>query len=104
VLFVGRLERLKGADVALRAFAEAAAPHPDVRLLVLGGDSHAGGESEQRRLAGIAGELGIEERVSFLGSVPQDRLPAYYAGAEALLMPSYSESFGLVGLEAQACG
>jgi len=104
VLFVGRLERLKGADIALRAFAQAAADHPDVRLLVLGGDSHTQGESERRRLAGIARELGLKHRVSFLGSVPQDELPAFYANAEALLMPSYSESFGLVGLEAQACG
>src|SRR5205823_7139882 len=97
-------ERLKGADIALRAFAQAAADHPDVRLLVLGGDSHTQGESERRRLAGIARELGLKHRVSFLGSVPQDELPAFYANAEALLMPSYSESFGLVGLEAQACG
>ena len=104
VLFVGRLERLKGADIALRAFARAAAGHPDVRLLVLGGDSHIHGESEHARLGGIACELGIQDRVSFLGSVPHRDLPAYYAAAEALLMPSYNESFGLVGLEAQACG
>ncbi len=104
VLFVGRLERLKGADVALRAFAAAARNHPDVRLLVLGGDSHTRGESERERLAGIARELGIESRVSFLGSVPHRQLPDHYLAAEALLMPSYNESFGLVGLEAQACG
>jgi D-inositol-3-phosphate glycosyltransferase len=104
VLFVGRLERLKGADVALRAFAAAARHHPDVRFLVLGGDSHTRGESERERLAGIARELGIESRVSFLGSVPHRRLPDHYRAAEALLMPSYNESFGLVGLEAQACG
>ncbi|HEX6349804.1 MAG TPA: glycosyltransferase [Candidatus Dormibacteraeota bacterium] len=104
VLFVGRLERLKGADIALSAFAEATAGRPDVRLLVLGGDSHTRGESERRRLDAIAHELGIQDRVAFLGSVPQDQLPAYYGSAEALLMPSYSESFGLVGLEAQACG
>jgi D-inositol-3-phosphate glycosyltransferase len=104
VLFVGRLERLKGADVALRAFATAARHHPDVRFLVLGGDSHTRGESEHQRLVGIAGELGIESRVTFVGSVPHRRLPDYYMAAEALLMPSYNESFGLVGLEAQACG
>ncbi len=104
VLFVGRLERLKGAEVALRAFAAAAAPHPDVRLLVLGGDSHTGGESEMERLQSIARELGIAGRVAFRGTVPQRHLPLHYSASEALLMPSYSESFGLVGLEAQACG
>jgi D-inositol-3-phosphate glycosyltransferase len=110
VLFVGRLERLKGAEIALRAFASAAADHPDACLLVLGGDSFPTGdgvhglESECERLAGIASELGISGRVRFAGSVPHQQLPLYYAASEALLMPSYSESFGLVGLEAQACG
>jgi hypothetical protein len=55
-------------------------------------------------LQAIAGELGVSERVSFRGSVAQAELRVYYSAAEALLMPSYSESFGLVGLEAQACG
>ena len=50
-----------------------------------------------------AGQLGLAGQVEFCGSVPQARLPVYYASAEACLMPSYSESFGLVGLEAQAC-
>lgn len=104
LLFAGRLERLKGAEVAIRAFATVAPRHPDTRLLVIGDDSNRGGESEQRRLGGIAGELGVADRVDFLGSVDHERLPLYYSAAEALLMPSYSESFGLVGLEAQACG
>lgn len=104
VLFVGRLERLKGAEVALRAFASAAAPHPDACLLILGGDSDPGGESERERLAWIGDELGIASRLRFVGSVPHAELALYYAASEALFMPSYSESFGLVGLEAQACG
>ncbi|HEX6548928.1 MAG TPA: glycosyltransferase [Candidatus Dormibacteraeota bacterium] len=104
VLFVGRLERLKGAEVALRAFAQGAAGHPHARLLILGDDSHTEGESERERLRGIAADLDIRDRVSFRGSVPHAELPLYYSAAEALLMPSYSESFGLVGLEAQACG
>ena len=53
---------------------------------------------------GLATDLGLSGQVDFLGRVPQARLPAYYAAADACLMPSYSESFGLVGLEAQACG
>lgn len=105
LLFVGRLERLKGVEVALRAFAMAAdRRHPDVRFLVLGEDSQDAGESESARLRGIAEELGIASRVEFRGSVGHAQLPHYYAAAEACVMPSYSESFGLVGLEAQACG
>ena len=51
----------------------------------------------------LATDLGIASRVDFLGSVPHDELPFYYSAATACVMPSYSESFGLVGLEAQAC-
>ena len=102
-VFVGRLEPLKGVDVILRAFSllTAGGQHPSARLLVLGDDSGAG---ECERLRVLARELRIEERVGFYGSIAQNRLPAYYAAAEACLIPSYSESFGLVGLEAQACG
>lgn len=105
-VFVGRLERLKGVDLVLRALAliTAEGRHPNVRLLVLGEDSGAGGVSEKARLQDLARELGVAGRVDFLGSVPQPRLASYYAAAEAALMPSYNESFGLAGLEAQACG
>jgi len=105
-LFVGRLERLKGVDVILRALSlvTAGGRHPEARLLVLGEDSGTGGESERKRLMSLTFELGLSGQVEFLGPVPQSRLPVYYAGADACLMPSYSESFGLVGLEAQACG
>ena len=133
-VFVGRLEPLKGVDVILRAFARliAGGRHPAARVLVLGEDSRSpirdapiparprwpdgggaalsGGDcgpvadGEQARLRGLAGELGIADRVHFLGSVAQSRLSTYYAAADACVMPSYSESFGLVGLEAQACG
>ena len=105
-VFAGRLERLKGVDLVLRALARITADgrHQDVRLLVLGEDSGAGGVSEKARLQALAQELGIAGRVDFLGSVAQPRLATYYAAAEAVLMPSYNESFGLAGLEAQACG
>jgi D-inositol-3-phosphate glycosyltransferase len=105
LLFVGRLERLKGVETILRALALAAdRRHQDVRLLVLGEDSRDAEQSEKDRLRGLAAELGIAGRVDFLGSVAHHELPYFYAAAEACLMPSYSESFGLVGLEAQACG
>jgi D-inositol-3-phosphate glycosyltransferase len=105
LLFVGRLERLKGVETILRALALAAdRRHQDVRLLVLGEDSQDAAQSEKDRLRGLAAGLGIADRVDFLGSVAHHELPYFYAAAEACLMPSYSESFGLVGLEAQACG
>jgi len=103
LLFVGRLERLKGVEIALRAFAANAGGHPDVRLLIIGEDSRDAAESEKTRLKAIAAELGISERVDFLGPVAHHELPYFYSAATACLMPSYSESFGLVGLEAQAC-
>jgi len=105
VLFVGRLERLKGVEVAIRALALLGdRAHPDLRLVVLGEDSRDGDESEKERLKAVASTLGIRDRVDFLGSVAHHELPYFYSAANVCVMPSYSESFGLVGLEAQACG
>jgi D-inositol-3-phosphate glycosyltransferase len=105
LLFVGRLERLKGVEIAIRALALLRdRRHDDVRLLILGEDSHEGDESEKDRLKGIAAELGVRDRVDFIGSVAHHELPYFYAAADVCVMPSYSESFGLVALEAQACG
>ena len=105
LLFVGRLERLKGVEIAIRALALLRdREHDDLRLIVLGEDSRDGDESEKERLKAAASALGVRDRVDFLGSVAHHELPYFYAAADALVMPSYSESFGLVALEAQACG
>ncbi|HKC83980.1 MAG TPA: glycosyltransferase [bacterium] len=105
LLFVGRLERLKGVEVAIRALALLRdRAHDDVRLLILGEDSKEGEESEKSRLKAVATAAGVRDRVDFLGSVAHHELPYFYSAADVLVMPSYSESFGLVGLEAQACG
>jgi D-inositol-3-phosphate glycosyltransferase len=105
LLFVGRLERLKGVEIAIRALALLRdREHDDLRLIVLGEDSRDGDESEKERLKAVASALGVRDRVDFLGSVAHHELPYFYAAADALVMPSYSESFGLVALEAQACG
>ena len=105
LLFVGRLERLKGVDVAIRALALLRdRAHDDVRLIVLGEDVRDGYESEKERLKVVASAAGVRDRVDFLGSVAHHELPYFYAAADVCVMPSYSESFGLVALEAQACG
>lgn len=109
LLFVGRLERLKGAEVAIRALALLRGRQSELRLIVLGEDARNGAasvgeESEMERLKAIAAELGVRDRVDFLGSVAHHELPYFYSAADVCVMPSYSESFGLVALEAQACG
>jgi D-inositol-3-phosphate glycosyltransferase len=110
LLFVGRLERLKGVDVAIRALSLLRdRRHDDVRLLILGEDAREGGfqdgdESEKARLKAVASATGVRDRVDFIGSVAHHELPFFYGAADVCVMPSYSESFGLVALEAQACG
>jgi len=105
LLFVGRLERLKGVEVAIRALALLRdRNHDDVRLLILGEDSKDGDEGEKDRLKAVAADIGVRDRVDFLGSVAHHELPYFYSAADVCVMPSYSESFGLVGLEAQASG
>ena len=103
--FVGRLQPLKGPDVAVRALAELRASRPDldVELLVVGGPS-GNGQDEPERLTALAAELGIADRVHFMAAQPREPLADVYRAADLLLVPSRSESFGLVALEAQACG
>ncbi|HEX6399230.1 MAG TPA: D-inositol-3-phosphate glycosyltransferase [Actinomycetota bacterium] len=107
-LFVGRLQPHKGPDVAIRTIAEAVARDPvaseDLVLGIVGGPSgeHAG--AELGRLMELAGALGVSDRVVLFPPQPHRRLAEFYAAADVVLMPSRSESFGLVALEAQACG
>lgn len=109
VLFVGRLQTHKGPDIAIRTLAEAVARDPEatrnVVLAVVGGPS-GGTEhgADVARLLDLATALGVGERVIFFPPQPQERLADFYAAADAVLVPSRSESFGLVALEAQACG
>jgi D-inositol-3-phosphate glycosyltransferase len=108
-LFVGRLQPFKGPDVAIRAFAMAIARAPestrDIVLWVVGGPSgEPSGRDEVAHLSSLAASLGVAERVAFFPPQPHERLADFYSAAEAVLVPSRSESFGLVALEAQACG
>jgi D-inositol-3-phosphate glycosyltransferase len=101
VLFVGRIQGHKGVDVAIDSVARL---DPDVALLVVGGPSGTGGEDELSRLEKRTADLGLTDRVVFVPPQPHDQLAAFYRAADVLVMPSRSESFGLVAAEAQACG
>jgi len=110
VLFVGRIEPLKGIDILLRALALVAAgtaEQDDLSLIVVGGAPGAGAVEVQRELARLdrlRAELGIEHLVTFQGAQNQDTLVYYYAAADVVVVPSHYESFGMVALEAMACG
>jgi D-inositol-3-phosphate glycosyltransferase len=103
LLFVGRIQPLKGADVAVRALV-ALDDFPSARLVVVGGPSGRDGEAEMVRLRELVGECGLDERVVFVPPRPHCGLATYYRAADVCLVPSRSESFGLVALEAAACG
>jgi D-inositol-3-phosphate glycosyltransferase len=100
VLFVGRIQRHKGIDVAVRAVHEVANAH----LLIVGGPSGDHGSAELDYLMGLIADLGLSDRVQFIPPQPHDQLADFYRAADTLVMPSRSESFGLVAVEAQACG
>jgi len=103
LLFVGRIQRLKGLEVLLRAFAQLG--DLDARVLVVGGQPSTSHESREiARLQHLTQRLHIAERVTFSGAVSHERLPLYYAAADATVMPSSYESFGLVAVESLACG
>jgi len=102
LLFVGRIQPLKGLDVAVRALA--ALGRPDARLVVVGGASGAGGTAEVDRVAKLVAELGVTDQIRMVAPVPHHLLSTYYRAADVVLVPSRSESFGLVALEAAACG
>ena len=102
LLFVGRIQPLKGVDRALRALAEL--PDPRALLVVVGGPSGADGEDEVARLKALAQQLGIVDRVRWVSPQPHGALASWYRAADVCLVPSRTESFGLVALEAAACG
>ena len=104
VLAVCRIQRLKGLDLLVRALAQLGRPGgvPGVELLIAGGVEQAA--SEVGRLRDVAQGLGVGERLRFVGAVPHERLPLYYASADVLAVPSFYESFGLAAVEAMAAG
>ena len=102
LLFVGRIQPLKGVDVAVRTLAKL--DRGDARLVVVGGASGREGPVEERRIRCLVGDLGLTDRVHFVPPQSHHSLSTWYRAADVLVMPSRSESFGLVALEAAACG
>ena len=104
LLYVGRIAPIKGLATLLEAVARLVAQGRRVRLLVVGGDADDAGDGHEAYVRDLTCQLGLCDVVSFLGAQPQAALRDYYVAADVTVMPSYYESFGLVALEAMACG
>jgi D-inositol-3-phosphate glycosyltransferase len=111
VLYVGRIEPLKGLDVLIEAMGRFCQHHKvdqsHLYLSIIGGEPDASPEkmtSEMSRLQALREKYGISDMITFLGKRSQDTLPYYYSAAEVVVVPSHYESFGMVALEAMACG
>lgn len=105
LLFVGRIQPLKRADVAVETLAElSGSGREQYRLVVVGGPSGPHGEKSLQGLYDLADARGVREQVHFIEPQPHELLSSYYRAADVCLVPSRSESFGLVALEAAACG
>ncbi len=104
LLFVGRIQPLKGAAVAVATLASVVRVDPDAHLVVVGGPSGPHGADELARVESLVAGLGLSDHVVFVPPRPHELLSTYYRAADVCLVPSRSESFGLVALEAAACG
>ncbi|PKB67563.1 MAG: hypothetical protein BZY82_02965 [SAR202 cluster bacterium Io17-Chloro-G3] len=101
LLFVGRMDPIKGLEVLLHAIASMDKPS-NIKLLVVGGND--GQDFQQEHYKELSRTLLITDQVKFLGRAEHRDLPVYYQAADITVVPSYYESFGLVALEAMACG
>ena len=105
VLFVGRIEPLKGIDTLIQAIAILRSRGFNVCLSVIGGEPGADEQgSEMARLMEMCQQAGLNDLIAFLCKKAQETLPYYYSAAEVVVVPSHYESFGMVALEAMACG
>ncbi len=108
ILYVGRIEWRKGIGTLLYALHEIAKECPEVKLYVIGGGKSQSAKSlekvEMDRLQKISEELGISDKVIFLGAKKQKNLYKFYSASDVCVVPSYYEPFGIVPLEAMACG
>lgn len=103
ILFAGRIQPLKGVDTAIAALGRVTTARP-AQLVIIGGPSGTGGEAEIARLHALAAELEVEERVHFIPPLRREQLVTFYQAADVVIVPSRSETFGLVAAEAQSCG
>lgn len=109
LLFVGRIEPLKGLETLIRAMSclQVCSQNSPVYLAIIGGEPDAAPEqmsAEMARIQKLCNDLCLGQMVAFLGKRGQNSLPYYYSAADVLVMPSHYESFGMVALEAMACG
>ncbi len=105
LLFVGRIQPLKCADCAVETLAELRQPDDEpYRLVVVGGPSGPHGEKSLQGLIDLADARSVRDRVHLIDPQPHELLSSYYRAADVCIVPSRSESFGLVALEAAACG
>jgi D-inositol-3-phosphate glycosyltransferase len=108
VLYVGRFDQRKGIETLVRAVAQIkdqAAETANLRLVIVGGSEPGKSDGfERERISAIVETLGIAENTTFVGRVGHDRLPLYYTAADVCVIPSHYEPFGLVAIEAMACG
>jgi len=102
LLFVGRIQPLKGLDVAIQALAQLQAKN--AQLIVVGGASGSEGNEEIEKVMQLARNLGVHNNIRFVEPQAHHMLSTYYRAADVVVVPSRSESFGLVALEAAACG
>lgn len=111
ILYVGRIDAIKGIDILIRAFDYIMKRHlrrtKELGLIIIGGEvdlTNREENQEWQRLRRMVENLGLQERIAFWGPQRQDLLPYFYSAAQALILPSRYESFGMVALEAMACG
>jgi D-inositol-3-phosphate glycosyltransferase len=106
VLFVGRIDPIKGIDTLLGSFARVAQDHAGALLAIVGGelDKRKQPTGALDAVQREASRIGIADRTRFFGSQPQNQLPLFYSAADVVCVPSRYESFGLVAVEAMACG
>ncbi|MGE3909861.1 MAG: glycosyltransferase, partial [Chloroflexota bacterium] len=110
LLFVGRIQRLKGIDILVRAAGMLRSEIGPIKVLLVGGSGDLSGQQtseearELARIREIVQELNLGDTVRFVGAVEQARLADFYRAADVTVMPSTYESFGLVAVESMACG
>jgi D-inositol-3-phosphate glycosyltransferase len=112
ILYVGRFDQRKGIETLVRAVGQICAQGDEtqldlakLRLVIVGGSDPSQSDGQERqRIEELVDELGITEQTEFVGMVGHDRLPLYYSAADVCVVPSHYEPFGLVAIEAMACG